>query len=114
MIRIRLSLSTTSAAGAIQLQQALLCCLYIKLAGRAQQSAHQLQEQQQQHQQQAPPPVHTAGGDGATLPHQQWQGRETQWMQGNDHQRDRQGQWSTEGLEGAALALVQGDQKDGR
>lgn len=34
-------------------------------------------------------------------------------MQGNDHQRDRQGQWSTEGLKGAALALVQGDQKDG-
>ena len=70
------------------------------------------QQQQQQQQQQAPPPLHTAGGD--RLPHQQWQGQETRWMQGNDHQRDRQGQWSTEGLEGAALALVQGDQKDGR
>ena len=48
------------------------------------------------------------------LPHQQWQGREAAFMRSNEHSRERQGVWNSEGLQGAALALVEGDQKHGK
>ena len=35
-------------------------------------------------------------------------------MRSNEHSKDRQGSWHPEGLEGAALRLVQGDEKNGR
>ncbi|KAK9806472.1 hypothetical protein WJX73_000758 [Symbiochloris irregularis] len=47
------------------------------------------------------------------LPHQQWQGRDVAFMRSNEHSRERQGVWSLEGLQGATLSLVQGDQKHG-
>ena len=62
---------------------------------------------------QAQEPPQPASSADDRLPHQQWQGQETQWMQGNDHQRERQAGGSMDGLQGAALALVQGDQKAG-
>ena len=40
----------------------------------------------------------------------QWSGDEIVFMQSNEHPRERQGQWNTDGLEGSALRLVQGDQ----
>jgi phosphoglucan,water dikinase len=48
------------------------------------------------------------------LPHQQWQGRSTEFMHSNDHSRERAGIWNTEGLEGPALDLVKGDEESGR
>lgn len=48
------------------------------------------------------------------LPHQQWQGRSTQFMRSNEHSRERAGVWNTEGLEGPALELVKGDEESGR
>ena len=48
------------------------------------------------------------------LPHQQWQGRSTQFMRSNEHNRERAGTWNTEGLEGPALDLVEGDEESGR
>ena len=35
-------------------------------------------------------------------------------MRSNEHSRERAGVWNTQGLEGAALALVEGDEKSGR
>ena len=35
-------------------------------------------------------------------------------MRSNEHGGDRSGVWSTEGLEGAALSIVKGDEKSGR
>ncbi len=35
-------------------------------------------------------------------------------MRSNEHSKDRRGSWHPEGLEGAALHLVQGDEKNGR
>ncbi|PRW57887.1 water chloroplastic isoform A [Chlorella sorokiniana] len=43
----------------------------------------------------------------ALLP--QWQGKELRFMQSNEHTRERQGVWNTDGLQGAALHLVAGD-----
>lgn len=57
--------------------------------------------------------VSASSGDDR-LPHQQWQGRSTRFMRSNEHGRDRSGAWNTEGLEGAALAIVAGDEKSGR
>lgn len=59
------------------------------------------------------------GGNGVQrnserLPHQQWQGRSTQFMRSNEHSRERAGVWNTQGLEGPALALVKGDEESGR
>lgn len=34
-------------------------------------------------------------------------------MQGNEHSRERQGRWETEGLEGATLEIVNGDRDAG-
>ena len=48
------------------------------------------------------------------LPHQQWQGKSTQFMRSNEHSWERAGVWNTQGLEGPALALVQGDEQSGR
>ncbi len=48
------------------------------------------------------------------LPHQQWQGKSTQFMRSNEHSRERAGVWNTQGLEGPALALVKGDEQSGR
>jgi len=39
----------------------------------------------------------------------QWSGRETVFMQKNDHSGERSGIWNTSGLEGVALKLVEGD-----
>ena len=35
-------------------------------------------------------------------------------MRSNEHSKDRRGSWHPEGLEGAVLHLVQGDEKNGR
>ncbi|KAL3145446.1 2,3-dihydroxyphenylpropionate/2,3-dihydroxicinnamic acid 1,2-dioxygenase, variant 2 [Trebouxia sp. C0009 RCD-2024] len=61
-------------------------------------------------QQQAP---QTQSGDGGRLPTEQWQGQEVAFMRSNEHSKDRRGSWHPEGLEGAALHLVQGDEKNG-
>ena len=53
-------------------------------------------------------------GDDDRLPHQRWQGKSTRFMRSNDHSQERAGAWDTQGLEGSALALVQGDEKSGR
>ena len=47
-------------------------------------------------------------------PHQRWVGRSTQFMQSNQHSRDREGSWSTQGLQGPALAIVEGDRDGAR
>ncbi|KAL4513385.1 hypothetical protein Ndes2437B_g00596 [Nannochloris sp. 'desiccata'] len=43
------------------------------------------------------------------LPTSQWSGRETVFMQKNDHSGERSGIWNTSGLDGIALKLVEGD-----
>lgn len=43
------------------------------------------------------------------LPLDQWSGDEVVFMQSNEHPRDRQGTWDTDGLSGTSLRLVQGD-----
>lgn len=60
------------------------------------------------------PPPSAGNADDDRLPHQRWQGRSTQFMRSNEHGRDRQGLWNTEGLQGAALALVKGDEGSAR
>ncbi len=57
--------------------------------------------------------VSASSGDDR-LPHQQWQGRSTRFMRSNEHGRERSGVWSTDGLNGAALEIVKGDEKAGR
>ena len=52
--------------------------------------------------------------DGGRLPTEQWQGQEVAFMRSNEHSKDRRGSWHPEGLDGAALHLVQGDEKNGR
>lgn len=52
--------------------------------------------------------------DSGRLPTEQWQGQEVAFMRSNEHSKDRRGSWHPEGLEGAALHLVQGDEKNGR
>lgn len=47
------------------------------------------------------------------LPSEGWQGRETVFMQSNEHSRDRQGVWNTHGLQGALLSVVEGDRDNG-
>eukprot|EP00899_Mesostigma_viride_P020273 jgi/Mesvir1/28247/Mv04788-RA.1 len=42
-----------------------------------------------------------------------WAGKDVVFMRKNDHSSERVGQWNTEGLQGAALAIVQGDQRAG-
>lgn len=42
-----------------------------------------------------------------------WQGREAKFMRSNEHSHERRGKWSTEGLQGAALRLVEGDKSAG-
>ena len=61
-----------------------------------------------------PPPSNGARPSDERLPHQQWTGRSTQFMQSNDHRREREGVWNTDGLEGPALDLVKGDEDSGR
>jgi hypothetical protein len=49
------------------------------------------------------------------LPTEGWQGRKTQFMQSNEHSRERErGVWDTRGLQGALLMLVEGDRDNGR
>ena len=57
--------------------------------------------------------VSASPGDNR-LPHQQWQGRSTRFMRSNEHGRERSGVWNAEGLEGAARAIVAGDEEAGR
>ena len=61
-----------------------------------------------------PPPSNGARPSDERLPHQQWTGRSTLFMQSNDHRREREGVWNTEGLEGPAFDLVRGDEDSGR
>ena len=42
-----------------------------------------------------------------------WEGKETVFMQSNEHRREREGVWDSSGLEGAAKALVEGDRDAG-
>lgn len=67
--------------------------------------------------------VHPEGGDQASgsgstaderLQHNQWQGADVEFMQSNNHKRERNGVWDTTGLEGAALHIVSSDQKAAR
>jgi phosphoglucan,water dikinase len=44
---------------------------------------------------------------------EQWSGDKIVFMQSNEHPRDRQGEWNTQGLEGPALTLVEGDRDAG-
>ncbi len=48
-----------------------------------------------------------AGDD--RLPHQQWQGRSTNFMRSNEHSRERNGAWDTSGVQGIARTIVEGD-----
>ena len=45
------------------------------------------------------------------LPHNTWQGRDINFMRSNEHGRERSGMWNTNGLSGAALKFVGGDEK---
>ncbi len=60
--------------------------------------------------------AHPSNGssENGRLPTEQWQGQEVAFMRSNEHSKDRRGSWHPEGLEGAALHLVQGDEKNGR
>mmetsp|Transcript_26383 Transcript_26383/g.66311 ORF Transcript_26383/g.66311 Transcript_26383/m.66311 type:complete len:950 (-) Transcript_26383:1236-4085(-) len=49
--------------------------------------------------------------DGDKLVHEQWAGKQVNFMRSNQHSGDRSGTWDTEGLEGAALTIVEGDSK---
>ena len=40
---------------------------------------------------------------------EQWSGNDIVFMQSNEHPREREGEWNTDGLDGVALKLVQGD-----
>eukprot|EP00887_Chlorella_sp_A99_P004965 scaffold4.g4965.t1 len=53
----------------------------------------------------------TASDADDSVPRRQWQGRDVVFMQSNNHTRERQGVWRTEGLApgSAALAIVEGD-----
>lgn len=42
-----------------------------------------------------------------------WQGKEATFMRSNEHSSERRGKWSTEGLQGAGLKLVEGDKSAG-
>lgn len=42
-----------------------------------------------------------------------WQGKEVNFMRSNEHSRDRRAVWNTSGLEGPALAIVEGDRGAG-
>ncbi len=48
------------------------------------------------------------------LQHNQWQGADVEFMQSNNHSKERQGVWDTAGLQGAALHIVQADEKAAR
>lgn len=61
-----------------------------------------------------PTPSNGARQSDERLPHQQWRGKSTQFMQSNEHRREREGVWNTEGLEGPAFDLVKGDEGSGR
>lgn len=52
--------------------------------------------------------------EGERLPHQQWVGEKTSFMRSNEHSRERRGVWDTQGLQAAALTLVEGDRDNGR
>lgn len=45
---------------------------------------------------------------------ERWSGKETVFMQQNEHPRERVGLWNTDGLQGVALSLVAGDREAGR
>lgn len=47
------------------------------------------------------------------LPSRQWIGKDVVFMRSNQHSSEREGIWNTEGLEGPALHLVQGDESAG-
>lgn len=57
------------------------------------------------------------GGDGARADggegraRDRWEGKETTFMRSNEHSRDRKQRWNTSGLEGTALAIVEGDRE---
>ena len=57
---------------------------------------------------------YTGNSENGRLPTEQWQGQEVAFMRSNEHSQDRRGSWHPEGLDGAALHLVQGDEKNGR
>ncbi|DBA93500.1 hypothetical protein WJX82_005630 [Trebouxia sp. C0006] len=61
------------------------------------------------------PKAHSSNGasENGRLPTEQWQGQEVAFMRSNEHSKDRRGSWHPEGLEGAALHLVQGDENNG-
>lgn len=48
------------------------------------------------------------------LPQNKWQGKQIQFMQENKHSKQRSGVWNADGLDGAVLELVKGDEHSGR
>lgn len=48
------------------------------------------------------------------LPQNKWQGKGVQFMQENQHTKQRSGVWNTGGLHGAVLELVKGDEQSAR
>ena len=44
------------------------------------------------------------------LPHNAWQGRNINFMRSNEHSRERDGTWNTDGLKGGAVQFVSGDE----
>lgn len=53
----------------------------------------------------------TSSGTDERLAHNQWQGADVKFMQSNNHSKERNGQWNTSGLEGAALRIVSADER---
>ena len=43
--------------------------------------------------------------------HMRWKGKDVSFMRSNQHSKDRQGVWDSSGLKGAALTIVEGDEK---
>ncbi|KAK9806719.1 hypothetical protein WJX72_000486 [[Myrmecia] bisecta] len=85
-------------------------------AEHAEQNGHAHGEQQVQQPEAASPSSNGSGGkasDDDRLPHQQWQGGDVRFMKSNEHSKERAGVWNKEGLQGAPLAIVSGDEKSG-
>jgi hypothetical protein len=59
----------------------------------------------------APVPAGPRRSSADLLPHNAWQGRDIDFMRSNEHSRERNGTWNTDGLDGAALRFVSGDKK---
>eukprot|EP00897_Mesotaenium_endlicherianum_P010694 jgi/Mesen1/9653/ME000671S09008 len=85
----------------------------LKPLGEAQLNVPQKTQESAPVKEQQPQQKQTQNGDEGSDFVNRWQGKEASFMRSNDHSHDRHGKWDTEGLQGAALHLVGGDQKAG-